>query len=587
MSFVARDYQVACRKAVLAAFKEYDSALVCMPTGTGKTVLFADIIKCMFPRRAIILAHRQELIWQAQEKVRAVTGFRVDVEMGEYKSSTLGRPRVVVSTIQTMTAGNDGGGRMSKFDPNEYGLVVVDEAHHATSPSYRRLVEYFRTNSRIKVLGVTATPDRADEEALGQVFETVAFDYEILDAIHDGWLVPVRQQMVQIQDLDFSSIHTTAGDLNNADLARVMEAEKPLLGVADATLEIAGDKRTLVFAASVAHAKMLCEIFNRYKPGVAAWVCGQTDKDERKLINSDLNHGKIQILCNCGTHTEGFDSPGVEIVVMARPTKSRSLYAQMVGRSTRPLPNTVDGKDSAEARRQAIAQSVKPSCLVVDFVGNSGRHKLITTADILGGKVSEAAIERAIARARQNGKPVQMDSALDEEEELLRKEEAEKRQLEEQRRRMKLVAKAAYKTQEVNPFDLLQIRPVKERGWDKDRQLSEKQRNFLRRSGVDPDKMPFSQAKQLINEMMARFKNGQCTIGQAKVLKKFGYDTNMSYDTASATITTLKANGWKRPSGEVVTPAQPALPKMPPPRRSVAKEMEQRSADAYGGDIPY
>ena len=127
---------------------------------------------------------------------------------------------------------------MSKFDPQRFGVLIIDEAHHATSPTYRRVIDYYRTNPALKVLGVTATPDRADEEALGQVFQSVAFDYEVLDAIHDGWLVPIEQQMVHVEGLDYSSIRTTAGDLNGGDLAAVLEAEKNLQQMASASVAI-------------------------------------------------------------------------------------------------------------------------------------------------------------------------------------------------------------------------------------------------------------------------------------------------------------------------------------------------------------
>jgi superfamily II DNA or RNA helicase len=150
----------------------------------------------------------------------------------------------VVSTIQTQIAGRRG--RMNRFDPFKFDLLVIDEAHHSTAGSYRKVIDYYRQNPNLKVLGVTATPDRADEEALGQVFESVAYDYEILDAINDGWLVPINQQMVTIDGLDFSAIRTTAGDLNGADLAKVMEAEKNLHGIVSATLEIIGERRALV-----------------------------------------------------------------------------------------------------------------------------------------------------------------------------------------------------------------------------------------------------------------------------------------------------------------------------------------------------
>ena len=317
-----RPYQIAARQACIHEWEQVNSTLVVMPTGTGKTIFFADIINCAFPQRTLVVAHRQELIWQAKEKIHSVTGLEVDVEMGEYQSQSDGlfhRAPVVVCTVQTLTAGGDGGGRIGKFDPMQFARLVIDEAHHAPADSYRRIVDYFSTNPNLRILGVTATPDRADEEALGQLFESVAFDYEILDAIHDGWLVPLQQQMVH-STIDFANIRTTAGDLNGADLASVMEAESALHSVASPTIEIIGDRRTLVFTSSVIHAQKLAEIFNRHRPGMASWVCGKTPKDDRRQILNDFSAGKIQVVCNCDVLTEGFDDPGLKSVVMARPT---------------------------------------------------------------------------------------------------------------------------------------------------------------------------------------------------------------------------------------------------------------------------
>src|SRR5512133_550315 len=155
---------------------------------------------------------------------------------------------------------------------------------------------------------------------------------------------------------------------------------------------------------------------------MAAWVCGKTEREERRRVLAEFAAGKVQVVCNCGVLTEGFDDPGVEVIIMGRPTKSRSLYSQMVGRSTRPLPGVVDGPETAGARRAAIAASPKPSCLVVDFVGNAGKHKLVTSADILGGKVSEEAVELAVQRARKAGGPVNMTEALDEAEAELKEQ---------------------------------------------------------------------------------------------------------------------------------------------------------------------
>ena len=543
-----RPYQSDASDAIFKEWQEHDSTLVVMPTGGGKTVLFADVIRRMFPRRALVLAHREELIFQARDKIQRVTGLTADVEMGEYRAEggLFGAARVVVSTIQTQCSGGDGGGRMAKFDPQRFGVLIIDEAHHATSPSYRRVIDYYRTNPALKVLGVTATPDRADEEALGQVFQSVAFDYEVLDAIHDGWLVPIEQQMVHVEGLDYSSIRTTAGDLNGGDLAAVLEAEKNLHQMASASLEIIGQRRALVFTASVKAAETTAEIFNRHRSGMAAWVCGKTEREERRRVLADFAAGEVQVVCNCGVLTEGFDDPGVEVVIMGRPTKSRALYSQMVGRSTRPLPGIVDGPETADERKAAIAASAKPSCLVVDFVGNAGRHKLVTSADILGGKVSEEALELAVTRAKQAGGPVNMTEALDEAEEEIQ-ERREQARLAEAARRAQLVARANFTTQSVDPFDVLHLDPVKRGGWDNCRQLSEKQRSLLAKQGINPDTVSFSQGKQLIGEILRRFDRKLCSFKQAKVLRKYGYDTEVSFAEASAMIDALAKSGWKRP----------------------------------------
>ena len=548
-----RPYQLAASDAIFKEWQDNDSTLVVMPTGGGKTVLFADVIRRVFPKRALVVAHREELIFQARDKIQRVTGLSADVEMGEYRAEggLFGQARVVVSTIQTQCSGGDGGGRMSKFDPQRFGVLIIDEAHHATSRSYRRVIDYYRTNPALKVLGVTATPDRADEEALGQVFQSVAFDYEVLDAIHDGWLVPIEQQMVHVEGLDYSSIRTTAGDLNGGDLAAVMEAEKNLQQMASASLTIIGQRRALVFTASVKAAEMTAEIFNRHRAGMASWVCGKTEREERRRVLADFAAGKLQVVCNCGVLTEGFDDPGVEVVIMGRPTKSRSLYSQMVGRSTRPLPGVVDGPETTEERKAAIAASAKPSCLVVDFVGNAGKHKLVTSADILGGKVSEEALELAVARTLKAGGPVKMAEALDEAEAELH----EQARLAEAARRARLVATARFTTQSVDPFDVLHLNPVKSRGWDNVKRLTEKQRSLLAKQGINPDNLSFSQGKQLISEIFRRWDGKLCSFKQAKVLRKYGYGTDVSFAEASATIDGLAKNNWRKPVAAQGDPA--------------------------------
>lgn len=542
-----RPYQHQAVGAVFQDWQENQSTLLVMPTGTGKTQVFSSIIHKMSPSRALVLAHREELIWQAVRRIESL-GLATSVEMADLSASDWiwDKTPVVVSTIQTQVAGERGNGRMTRFDPIDFGLLVIDEAHHATSPSYRKVIDYYRKNPDLRVLGVTATPDRADEQALGQVFQSAAFDYEILDAINDGWLVPIEQQMVSVEGLDFSHIRTTAGDLNGADLAAVMEAEKNLQGIAASSIEIIGDRRTLVFTASVKQAEMLAEIFNRHRPGMANWVCGETPKDQRRKSLADFHHGITQVMCNCGVLTEGYDSPEIEIVIQARPTKSRCLYSQQIGRGTRPLPDLVDGLESAEDRQAAIASSAKPSLLVVDFVGNSGRHKLITTADILGGKLNDEVIELAERRAKAKGGAVNMAEELNKAQEDIQRD-IEERKKREAARKAHLVAKARFSLRSVNPFDVFQMTPARVRGWDEGKRLSEKQRSLLLKQGVNADEMPYAQGRQLINEMFRRWGSGLCTLKQADILSKRGVDVrDLSMAEASRMITEIaNREGWR------------------------------------------
>lgn len=495
-----------------------------LATGLGKTVIFAHIIKTMLPKRTLVIAHRAELIYQAREKIEKAVGVHCEIEMADQVASTslFHRTPVVVATVQTMMSK----GRLERFKPQDFGVIVIDEAHHGTAATYRRIIDYFKCNDQIRVLGVTATPDRADEEALGQVFQSVAFEYDILSGVENGWLVDVTQQFCTVKSLDFSHVRTTCGDLNGSDLAEVMEAEDNIQGVCQPTLEVmhglvphsldktpVGDwgqvlkkikpRRTIVFTASVVQAEACCNILNRAVPGMAEWVCGATEKKKRAEILERFAHGRTAVVCNCGVLTEGFDNPGVEVIIMARPTKSRSLYAQMVGRSTRPLPGVVDGLGSKEERLSAIKASTKPYCRIIDFVGNSGKHKLMTALDILGGKVSDKAVERALKRVQKEGKPVRVCRTLTKEEVDMKREvreAADRARREVEARKNHLIARSRYDTQDVSPFSHRGPHPTQDKNtfWRGKKTLSEKQRRVLTSRGKNPDSMSYWQAVQAI-----------------------------------------------------------------------------------------
>lgn len=541
-----RPYQRAMIARSLAELAEHKSTLAVMPTGTGKTVCFATLSRDWDSGRVLVMAHREELIFQAANTIHKICGEYPEIEMGELRAARTGmftRSHVVVTSVQTMCRP----GRQQRFDPNDFGLLICDEAHHITASSYLRVIEYFGRNEKLKVLGVTATPDRADETALGKVFRSVAFDYQIPDAIHDGWLVPIRQQFVQVSDLDFSGVRTTAGDLNGADLSAIMENEKALHSVVGPTMELAGDRQTLIFASSVKHADQMAEIINRSKPGMAVALNGETPTDIRRAEIERYKRGEFQFLCNMGLFLEGFDAPATAVIAMARPTKSRSLYAQVIGRGTRPLPGIVDGLETDEQRRAAIINSAKPSMLVIDFVGNSGKHKLVSSADILGGNYEDEIVEKAKYEAKKKA------AAGEASPDMLEEIERAKQAIEEaaRMRRKAIVANVKYTARDVSPFNVLDITPQREPGWHKGRRPSEKMKAALQKFGLtssEVERQSFTQAQQMMQAMIRRRKEGLCSYKQAKLLAKYGYESNVSFAEAGRLIDAIAKNGWKRPT---------------------------------------
>ena len=538
-----RDYQNRAIRGVCESLRSHKSALVVSPTGTGKTILFAETAK-MASKRCMVIAHREELLVQAAEKIEMTSGERPEIEQSVLWSNEgpFGKSKVVVASIQTLNAKLHHGRRFERFNPDEFSLVIVDEAHHAVSNSYRRVLDWFhKKNGNCKILGFTATPDRSDKLALGSVFETVAFDYNIKQAVADGWLAPIKNTIVSVDGLDFSNVRSTAGDLNKADLSALMEFEKVLHGVAVPTLDLIGSEQTLVFAASVKQAERLSEIFDRYKPASAGFVSGKMEPDRRRDVVSRFRDGSLQILVNVGVATEGFDVPGVGCVAMARPTKSRSLYAQMVGRGTRPAPGIVDGLETPEDRVSAIAASVKPHCHVVDFAGNSGQHRLIHPPDILGGDAPEDVLDRAYEIV-DKGVTNDVAEAIE-----IAKVEIEEEEEKQKRKRSTFKAdKVSYKTRESDPFSTLGIKRESAKFVPMRGGLSGNQMAMLAKAGIDPAKYSPQEQKMLHNELIKRIKKNRCSFKQARVLDRYGFNTaKMSFKEASSLLDQLARNGWK------------------------------------------
>ena len=541
-----RPYQLQAVDAATSALAAHGSALMVLPTGTGKTVVFSHLADRQ-AGRTLILAHRQELVEQAAAKVKAITGQDAAIEMGDRYSSEhgiWGAARVVVASVQTMVSGFSGGRRMNRFCPDEFSLVVIDEAHHASANSYRNVVNYFTRWPHVRVLGVTATPDRSDKQTLGGVFQTVAYQYNVLDAINDGWLVPVHQRIVQVSSLDFSEVRTRGGDFVDADLARVMQYEKVLQGVVAPAYDLTKDRRTLVFAASVDHARRMAEMWNRYEPGCARSIDGSIEKDERRQILAAYARGDFRVLTSCMVLTEGWDCPEVEAIVMARPTKSRALYAQMLGRGTRPLAGLVDGIDTPDERCNAIEQSTKPNVQVLDFTGNATRHKLVCAIDILHGDQEEEVLELARKKAAK-GRSVQQ-VVEEAEQEIMDKREAARQ--EQEARRAALRAKATFSTRSIDPFAAAGIAAPRESAFDRQRQVSDGMRNVLLKGGVDPEGMTFQAAKKACAEIVRRWKGGFCSLKQAHYLHGMGYSPDQTREMTRKRASEILDSAWARKS---------------------------------------
>jgi superfamily II DNA or RNA helicase len=434
-----RPYQLEAQSEVFLQLARARSTLVQMATGLGKTVLFGHIAH-EWPGRVLVIAHRDELIRQACDKLRAITGDMVSVEMGrERADDVLYGTKVTVGSVQTLARSN----RRRRFHPDHFSLIVVDEGHHATAITYREVLEYFTS---AKVLFVTATPKRGDKVALGHVCETVAYQYGIEPAIDDGWLVPVQQTVVKVEGLDFSRARTVAEDFNQGDLERILTDEKPLHAMCASGHEIIGSKQALWFCASVDHARKTAGVLGRYATGGVEFLSGDTPREERRRIVDAYKQGKIQHLVNCALFLEGFDVPTTSAIVMARPTKSVALYEQVLGRGTRPLPGIVDGIERAEDRRTAIAMSAKPNMVVIDFAGNAGKHRIVQASDVLGGKHELPVREYAKQTLAEEGAAVDIEEALNRakaELDLLAEEDA---------RREAITAKVTYQTYDIDPF---------------------------------------------------------------------------------------------------------------------------------------
>lgn len=512
-----RPYQQAAREAIHGEWQQgHRRTLLVLPTGTGKTIVFSKVIEdeVREGRRVLVLAHRGELLDQAADKLAKSTGLMCAVEKAE-ESCLDSFFRVVVGSVQSLTRPK----RLGQFDPDYFGAIIVDEAHHCISESYQRILSHFDESN---VLGVTATPDRGDMKNLGTYFDSMAYEYSLPKAIKDGFLSPIKAVTIPIK-LDLTAVGQQAGDFKASDLGTALDPY--LYQIADEMVQYCTGRKTVVFLPLIKTSQKFAGILAD-KGFRTAEVNGESA--DRAQLLADFDAGAYDILCNSMLLTEGWDCPSVDCIVVLRPTKIRSLYSQMVGRGTRLYP----GKDHL---------------LLLDFLWHTERHELchpahlICTDDEVAQKMTEN-IEAA-------GCPVDIEEAekTAAEDTCAAREEALAKQLAEMKNRKRKLVDPLQFEMSIQAEDLSSFVPAF--GWES-APPSKKQVETLEKLGIFPEEIHSAgKAALLLDRLNSRRENGLTTPKQIRFLEGRGFDHvgTWQFDSARNLIDRIAANNWRVP----------------------------------------
>ena len=513
-----RPYQSEAKTAVFEQWEQGNNkTLVVLPTGCGKTIVFAKITEQCVQQgdRVLILAHRGELLEQASDKLQKATGLHSAIEKAEQtcKGSWY---RVVVGSVQTLMREK----RLANFDNDYFDTIIIDEAHHAISDSYTRVLEHF---NNAKVLGVTATPDRGDMKNLGQVFDSLAYEYTLPKAIKEGYLSPIKAVTIPLQ-LDLSTVATQAGDFKASDIDTALDPY--LYSIADEMQKYCKDRKTVVFLPLVKTSQKFRDILNS-KGFNAAEVNGNSV--DRAEVLEDFDKGKYNVLCNSMLLTEGWDCPSVDCVVVLRPTKVRGLYCQMVGRGTR----LCEGKSEL---------------LLLDFLWHTERHELCRPAHLICEN-EEIAKKMTENLAENAGIAVDIEEAETQasEDVVAQREESLAKLLSEMKtRKRKLVDPLQYEMS-IQDVDLSSYVPAF--GWEMS-PPTDKQKQKLEKLGIFPDEIENAGKANLILERLEKRRaEGLTTPKQIRMLegKGFQHVGNWSFEDAKNLIARIAANSWRVP----------------------------------------
>ena len=513
-----RPYQEKAKAAIQAEWdRGVKKTLLVLPTGTGKTIVFSKLIEdCVREgERVLVLAHRGELLDQASDKLQKTTGLRCAVEKAE-DSCLDSWYRVTVGSVQTLMRET----RLQKFPQNYYGSIIVDEAHHAVSDSYQRVLKHF---SPANVLGVTATPDRSDMRNLGQYFDSLAYEYSLPQAIRDGYLCPIKALTIPLQ-IDISGVGMSAGDYKLGELGTALDPY--LYSIADEMAKICRDRKTLVFLPLIKTSQKFRDILES-RGFRAAEINGESI--DRAEILKDFADNKYNVLCNSMLLTEGYDQPDVDCIVMLRPTKIRSLYAQCIGRGTRISPN-------------------KQYLLLPDFLWMTSKHELCRPASIIceNEEVAQKMTENLEENAGQL-MDIEEAAATAAEDVVAKREEALAKRLDEMKHRKRKLVDPLQFEMSIGAEDLTSYVPSF--GWQTEA-TTPQQKTALEKLGIFPDEIDNSgKAEMLLDRLTNRRVSGLTTPKQIRFLESRGFQHvgKWEFEAARKLIDRIAGAGWKVP----------------------------------------
>lgn len=506
-----RPYQEQAKTAIIKSWEEYQKSLLVLPTGTGKTIVFSKVAADRTAAgRVLIMAHREELLSQAADKIWKSCQIPCSLEKAE--STCLGSQEpITVGSVQTLMSER----RLSQFRSDYFQTIIVDEAHHVLSDSYQRVLSHF---ADAKVLGVTATPDRGDKKNLGQYFENLAYEYSLLDAINDGYLCSIRAKTIPLQ-IDLNHVKISQGDYQAGDLGNALEPY--LEQIADCMTEYM-DRKIVVFLPLVATSQKFCQMLKNR--GFRACEVNGNSPDRAEILQ-DYEAGKYNVICNSMLLTEGWDCPSVDCIVILRPTKVRSLFCQMVGRGTR-------------------LHSGKDHLLLLDFLWMCDRHELCRPACLIAKNDKEAkAITEKIAES-EDGLEIREAEELAEADAKAEREAALARELEAQRKK---------KSKLINPLAveiMLQVDDYEPAFMWEMELPTEKQIKSLENFGIDASMVTCKgQASIYLDKCFKRMNLGLATIKQANKLNQYGFPHPEMWKKEDATkvMGVLASNHWRLP----------------------------------------